>query len=84
MNILLKMGEVEPLQLVIVLKTPIMALKEAAMRMKGHTMWPTTPKTYPTMKTANITTCETILIVASVVRICGIRLMSVVLDTHII
>ncbi|KAL5553184.1 hypothetical protein UlMin_040585 [Ulmus minor] len=33
------------------LETPIMALKEVAMRMKGHTTWPTTPKTYPTMKT---------------------------------
>ena len=61
-----------------------MALKEAAMRMKGHTMWPTTPKTCHTMKTADVTTCETILIAASVVKTCGIGLMSVVMDTHMI
>ena len=78
------MGEVEPLQSVIMLETLIMALKEAAMRMKGHIMWPTTPKTCPTMKTANVTTCETILIATSVVKICGIGLMSIVMDAHMI
>ena len=77
-------GRGRALQPVIMLETLIMALKEAAMRMKGHTMWPTTPKTCPTMKTANVTTCETILIVVSVVKICRIRLMSIVMDTHMI
>ena len=78
------MGKDEPLRSVIMLETPIMALKEAAMRMKGHIMWPTTPKTCPTMKTADVTTCETILIAASLVKICGIGLMSVVMDTLMI
>ena len=78
------MGEVEPLQLVIMLETPIMASKEVAMKMKGHTMWPTILRICHIMKVANIVTYETILIVASVVKICRIGLMSVVLDTHMI
>ena len=84
MTILMGIGEVEPLQLVIMLETPIMALKEVTMRMKGHTMWLTILKTCPIMKVANIATYEMILIVTSTVRIYGIGLMSVVLDTHII
>ncbi len=66
------------------LETPTVAPKEVVMRMKGHTMWPTTLKTCPTVKAANITTCETILIMASVVRTCKIELMSAVLDAHMI
>ena len=84
MNILLKMGEVEPLQLVIVLKTPIMASKEVAMRMKGHTMWLTILKTYPITKATNTVTYKMTLIVASMIKICEIKLMSVVLHAHII
>ena len=78
------MGEVEPLQLVIVLETPIAATKEVAMRMKGHIMWPTILSIYPIMKVANIATYEMILIVASMVKTCGIKLMSTVLNAHII
>ena len=83
MNILPGMGEVEPLQSVIMLETPIMALKEVAIRMKGHTMWPTILKTCPIMKVANIATYETILIGTSMVRIYRIGLISTVLDAYI-
>ena len=61
-----------------------MALKEVAMRMKGHTMWPTILRICPIMKVVNIATYETILIVASVVKTCRIGLMSAMLDTHMI
>ena len=78
MRILLEMGEAEPQQLVIVPETPIVALKEVTTRMKGHTMWLTILRIYPTAKIADIATYETILIVASVVKTCEIGLMSVV------
>ena len=78
------MGEAEPQQLVIMPQTPIVALKEVATRMKGHTTWPTILRICPTMKTADVTTYETTLIVASMVKTCGIRLMSAVLDARII
>ena len=84
MRIPLEMGEAEPQQLVIVPQTPIMALKEVATRMKDHTMWPTILRIYPTTKITNITTYEMILMVTSMVKTCGIRLMSVVLDARII
>ena len=61
-----------------------MAPKEGSMRMKGHTMWPTILRINPTAKITNITTYETILIVASMVKTCGIGLMSAVLDAHLI
>ena len=77
------MGEVEPPQLVIEQET-IMALKEVAVKMRDHTMWPTTPRICPIKKVANIMTYETILIVASMVKTCGIGLMSTVLDAHLI
>ena len=54
------------------------------MRMEGHTMRPTILKICPIMKVANIATYETILIVASMVKTCGIKLMSTVLNAHII
>ena len=84
MNILLRVGEVGPLQSVIMLETPIMALKEVAMRMKGHTMWLTILKTYLITKATNTVTYQMTLIVTSMVRICGIELMSIVLHAHII
>ena len=79
------MDEVGSLQLAITLetlKTLIMAPKEVTQ--KGHTMWPTTLKTCPIMKVANTATYETILIVASIVRIYDIKLISIALDAHII
>ena len=79
------MDEVGSLQLAITLKTlktPIIALK--GVTGKGHTMWPTTLKTYSIMKVANIATYETILTVASMVKICRIKLMSAMLDAYII
>ena len=78
------MGEVEPQQLVIMLETQIMAPKEVTMRTKGHTMWSKILRICPIMKVANIATYETILIVTSVVKTYRIRLMSVVLDVHMI
>ena len=61
-----------------------MAPKEVSMRMKGHAMWPKFLRICPIMKFTNIKTYETILIVTSMARICGIGLMSVALDAHII
>ena len=84
MRIPLEMGEAEPQQLVIVPQILIVALKEVATRMKGHTTWSTILRICPTMKTADVTTYETTLIVASMVKTCGIGLMSVVLGAHLI
>ena len=78
------MDEDEPLRSVIMLETPIMAPKEVTMKMKGHTTCPKILRIYPIMKVAYIGTYDTILIVASVVKTCGIELMSVVMDTHTI
>ena len=47
-------------------------------------MWPKILRIYPTTKIANVTTYEMILIVASMVKTCRIRLMSTVLDARII
>ena len=80
MRIPLEMGEAEPQQLVIVPQILIVALKEVAVRMKGHMIWLTILKTYPITKAANTVTYEMTLIVTFVVRICGIGLMSAVLD----
>ena len=77
------MGEVKPPQSVTVLEITIMARKEVAVKMRGHTMWLTTPRICPIMRVANIMTYETILIVASVVKTCEIESMSVILDAHI-
>ena len=60
-----------------------MAPKEVVVKMRGHTMWPTTPRIFPIMRVTNIMTYETILIVAFVVKTCEIKSMSAVLDAYI-
>ena len=84
MSTQLGMDKVEHLRSFTMLEIPVMAPKEVTVRMKDHAMWSSILKITHIKEAINTVICKTTSIADSVDKIYMTRLMSVVLNMHII